>query len=77
MSKFPVLTGAKAISLFQKAGFYWDRTKGSHHILKKKGHPFNLSIPVHKGKTLGKGLLQQQIRNAGMTEEEFLALLHK
>ena len=75
MSKLPAIRGAEAVSAFQNAGFELDRVKGSHHILKKKGHPYHLSIPVHKGKTIGKGLLRQQIRNAGMTDDEFLALL--
>jgi predicted RNA binding protein YcfA (HicA-like mRNA interferase family) len=77
MSKLPAITGAEVVSAFRKAGFYLDRTRGSHQILKKEGHPYHLSIPVHKGKTVGRGLLRRQIRNAGMTEEEFLTLLGK
>ena len=75
MSKLPAITGKQAIKAFEGAEFHLDRIKGSHHILKKPGHLYNLSIPVHKGKTLSTGLLRSLIRDAGLTEEEFLRLL--
>ena len=34
-----------------------------------------LSIPVHKGKPVKIGLLKDQIKKAGLTEEEFLRFL--
>jgi predicted RNA binding protein YcfA (HicA-like mRNA interferase family) len=41
----------------------------------KEGNPNILSIPVHKGKTIKIGLLNDQIKKCGLTEEEFLALI--
>ena len=61
---------------FEKAGFVLVRTKGSHHILKKEGCANLLSIPVHAGKTVGIGLLKSQIEAAGLTVEEFTALVN-
>ena len=75
MSKLPRITGEEAVRAFGRAGFVLDRIRGSHHILKKSGHPFRLSIPVHRGQTLGKGLLSSQIDAAGLTVEEFVQLL--
>ncbi len=75
MPKLPAISGEDAVRAFKRAGFILDRISGSHHILKKQGHPYHLSIPVHKGKTLGKGLLKSQIDAAGMTSDEFVALL--
>ena len=75
MPKSPKITGQEAISAFEKAGFEVDRIRGSHHILKKSGHRYALSIPVHSGKTVGTGLLSAQIKNAGLTIEEFLEFL--
>ncbi|MFH1703412.1 MAG: hypothetical protein ABIB41_08305 [Nitrospirota bacterium] len=40
----------------------------------KKGSPYILSIPVHKGKPIKQGLLRDQIAKAGLTVEEFLEL---
>jgi predicted RNA binding protein YcfA (HicA-like mRNA interferase family) len=43
--------------------------------LTKEGIPNILSIPVHQGKTIKIGLLKNQIKKSGLTEEEFLALI--
>ena len=75
MSKLPAITGAQAVSAFEKAGFCVHRIRGLHHILKKVGLRYCLSIPVHRGRTLKPALLRRQIRLAVLTEEQFLALL--
>jgi hypothetical protein len=41
----------------------------------KHGNPNILSIPVHKGKPIKIGLLKDQKKKSGLTEEEFLKLL--
>ncbi len=71
----PRISGRAAIKAFEKAGFVVDRIKGSHHILKKTGHVNRLSVPVHRNKTLGVGLLSSLIKAAGMTCDEFAKLL--
>ena len=48
--------------------------RGSHVKLTKEGNPIILSIPMHKGKPVKKGLLVNQIKKAGLTAEEFLRL---
>ena len=75
MPKPPRITGEQAVTAFERAGFCVIRISGSHHIMKKDGHPKRLSIPVHKGRNIGTGLLSSQIDAAGMTREEFYALL--
>jgi predicted RNA binding protein YcfA (HicA-like mRNA interferase family) len=75
MSKLPRISGEQAIRAFEKHGFRLKRIKGSHHILKKDGHRNLLSIPVHRGKTVGTGLLDAQIEAAGLTREQFIESL--
>ena len=75
MSRLPAITGREAIRAFEKAGFTVVRVRGSHHILKKERFRYSLSIPVHKGKMVSKGLLRGQIKLAGLTEAEFADLL--
>jgi predicted RNA binding protein YcfA (HicA-like mRNA interferase family) len=65
----------KVIKAFEKAGWVSRGQRGSHVKLVKQGNPNILSIPVHKGKPLKIGLLKDQIRKSGITEEEFLKLL--
>lgn len=75
MSKVPRISGQEAVRAFKRAGFYEDRMAGSHCILKKDGHPYILSIPIHGNKTLGKGLLKSQIEAAGLTVDDFISHL--
>jgi len=74
-SNVPRITGEEAVAAFEKVGFTVVRITGSHHIMKRTGHRHRLSIPVHRGKILGKGLLTSQIEIAGLNIDEFRALL--
>lgn len=73
MPKLPVVSGRDARRAFEKAGWAFDRQKGSHMVLVKHGTVFNLTIPDHR--ELDRGLLRGLIRDSGMTVEEFKALL--
>lgn len=76
MSELPAISGKQAIDAFLAAGFRVDRiSKSSHHIMKKEGHRFLLTVPVHGNKTLKPGTLRGLIRSAGLTVEQFTALL--
>lgn len=74
MSPFHNLKPERAVKAFERAGWTVKRQAGSHVQLRKEGNPNLLSIPVHKGKPIKKGLLMAQIKKAGLTEDEFLSL---
>ena len=65
----------KVIRAFEKAGWITRGQKGSHVKMTRQWNPNILSIPVHKGKTIKIGLLKDQIKKSGLTEEEFLCLI--
>jgi predicted RNA binding protein YcfA (HicA-like mRNA interferase family) len=67
------ISGKDAARAFQKAGWQAIGQVGSHLVMWKPGLRVNLSIPQHK--ELSVGTLRALIRHAGMTVEEFLALL--
>jgi predicted RNA binding protein YcfA (HicA-like mRNA interferase family) len=75
MSELPTITGKQAIAAFEKAGFSVVRVSASHHIMKKAGWRFLLSVPVHRSEDLRPGTLRGLIRGSGMSIEEFCALL--
>jgi predicted RNA binding protein YcfA (HicA-like mRNA interferase family) len=66
-------SGEEAIRAFKKAGWHVARQKGSHVSLVKQGAPVILTVPLHK--ELDRGLLRALIRKAGLSVEEFTALL--
>ncbi len=74
MPKFPRLTGQQVIAALKKAGFQVLRIKGSHHFM---SHPDGRRtvIPVHRGETVGPGLMLKIVRDCEMEREEFLELL--
>jgi len=62
----------RVVRSFERAGWKVRNQTGSHVVLKKEGNSVLLTIPVHKGKPIKKGLLLKQIKLAGLTVEEFL-----
>ncbi len=75
MSKLPVVTGEQAVKAFSKLGFSVARITGSHRIMKKQGHRYVLSVPVHSGQTVKPGTLRGLIRAAGTTPQKFAELV--
>lgn len=72
MNKQPVCSGADAVKVFRKIGYEVDHQTGSHIILRHASGR-RLTIPNHR--ELAKGTLRAIIREAGITKDEFSALL--
>ena len=73
MAALPSVSGERAVRVFQKAGWVKDRQRGSHVILIKPGHTASLSVPQHR--ELAPGTLRALIRAAGISVDEFVALM--
>jgi len=73
MGKLGNISGKTAAKAFRRAGWESIGQVGSHLVMVKPGIRVNLSIPQHK--ELSVGTLRALIRNAGLTVDEFLALL--
>ena len=72
--KLPVVSGMQAVKAFRRMGYEADVQEGSHVILRHSEPPHRrLSVPNHK--QLAKGTLRALIRDAGLTVQEFAALL--
>ena len=77
MPKLPRASGLKHVRAFERDGWVIDRIKGSHYIMLKEGHEATLSIPVHPGEVLNLGTLKGLIRDAGLTNQEYIDLFYK
>jgi predicted RNA binding protein YcfA (HicA-like mRNA interferase family) len=73
LGKLSNISGREAAKAFQRAGWTPIGQVGSHLVLVKEGVRANLSIPQHK--ELSVGTLRALIRGAGMSVDDFLALL--
>lgn len=74
MPRLPVLTATELVPVLEKVGFQVVRQKGSHVRMR---HPDGrvVTVPVHPGQDIGRGLLRKIIRDAELTRDEFIALL--
>lgn len=73
MTKLPQVSGRKAVRAFQRGGWEVWRQRGSHVVLTRPGSIVTLSVPMHD--PMGRGLLHDLIRKAGLSDDEFLDLL--
>jgi predicted RNA binding protein YcfA (HicA-like mRNA interferase family) len=74
MSKLPSISGRECMKALEKAGFHFQRQKGSHISLIRE-EPFSLIVvPDHR--ELDRGTLRAIIRQAGLSVEDFVELLH-
>ena len=77
MARLPVLSGKEILRILGKASFSISRQKGSHIVLVKYegGKKLVVVVPYHK--EVDPGTLLSIIAQAGMTREQFVALLEK
>jgi predicted RNA binding protein YcfA (HicA-like mRNA interferase family) len=73
LSQLPVVSGADCVKALCKIGFLVYRQRGSHITIIRKAPPSQTTIPNHK--ELDRGTLRSIIRQAGLTVDEFIALL--
>jgi len=73
MTKLPVLSGRECVRALEKAGFGVVRQKGSHLMLARDDPPAYVTVPNHK--ELDRGTLKSILRQAGLSVDEFIALL--
>ena len=60
----------KIIKVLERLGFVWIRQSGSHAIFR---HPDGrwTTVPIHKGKDVGRGLVHKILKDVKLTVEEF------
>lgn len=73
MPSLPKLSGNDTLKLFQKIGYEIVRQKGSHCIIRKN----NITFPVPLHKELDTGMLKGLIRQANLSNDEFIKLYNK
>ena len=77
MPKLPRASGDKHVSAFKAAGWQVNHIEGSHYILTKENSEIHLSVPVHKNKILGIGLLKKLIAKAGLSNDQYIKYFNK
>ena len=70
MPKLPILSGAEVVKMLERLGFVQVRQRGSHVVMRRGGA--GTVVPLHK--ELKTGTLAGIIRQAGLTQDEFLGV---
>lgn len=74
MQPLPVLKAREVLNILLKAGFYIHHQTGSHaRLFHKTRIELRVTIPIHS-KDVPQGTLKRILRQADLTQEEFLRL---
>ncbi len=74
MSRMPQVTARDLMRFLKSQGFAELRQSGSHLTLWHAGRKLALTIPVHTGCDIGRGLAVRLLKDAGFTVEDYLRL---
>jgi predicted RNA binding protein YcfA (HicA-like mRNA interferase family) len=74
MSRLPQLTARELVRFLKSQGFTEDRQSGSHLTLIHAGKRLAVTVPMHTGCDLGRGLVHRILKDAGYSVEDFLRL---
>ena len=75
MPKLPQIKGDRLINALRKEGWYVDRTRGSHVIMRHDNKPgIKIVIPIHR-KPIKLGTLSNILKKAELSVEEIKELL--
>jgi predicted RNA binding protein YcfA (HicA-like mRNA interferase family) len=73
--RLPTLKAREVIRALERAGWYLDHTTGSHYILRHPARPVRIPVPYHGNRDIKRAILRSILRQAGLADEEFAALL--
>jgi predicted RNA binding protein YcfA (HicA-like mRNA interferase family) len=68
--KLVLVSGEKLIKILTKKGFEIVRQKGSHVQLEDSAGR-RVTVPIHPGREIGRGLLRKILRDSEISREEY------
>jgi predicted RNA binding protein YcfA (HicA-like mRNA interferase family) len=68
----PQVTARELVHFLEAHGFVKDRQTGSHLTLWDEGRKVSVTIPVHTGCDVGRGLAVRILKDAGFSVEDYL-----
>lgn len=75
--KLSSLKPREVVRALKRAGFHIHQQAGSHIQLKHPNKPGRITVPYHERFDLPKHVVKSIIRQAGLTNQQFLDLLQK
>jgi len=75
--KLPKVSARKIVAALKMGDWYEHHQRGSHLAMRHPEKKGQVTIPIHAGKDIHPTTLKFILRQAGLTEEEFLRLLRR
>ena len=72
MSRMPTIKSAALVRFLKAKGFEEDRQRGSHLTLWHSENKIGVTVPIHSGTDLGRGLTNRLLKDAGFTKEDYI-----
>ncbi len=72
MTRMPQVTSRELIKFLMSQGFVQDRQSGSHLTLWHEQRRISITVPVHTGAEVGRGLATRILKDAGFTTQDYL-----
>ena len=74
MARMPQVTARQLVRFLKAQGFVEDRQSGAHLTLWHEARKIAVTVPMHSGADLGRGLAVRILKDAGFTVDEYLRL---
>ncbi len=74
MTRMPQVSARELARFLKSQGFKEDRQSGSHVTFWNEEKQISVTIPIHTGCDLGRGLAIRILKDAGFTVEDYLQL---
>ncbi len=72
MTRMPQVTSRELIKFLMSQGFVQDRQSGSHLTLWHEPRSISITVPVHTGAEIGRGLAARILKDAWLTTEDYM-----
>jgi predicted RNA binding protein YcfA (HicA-like mRNA interferase family) len=74
MARMPQVTADELVRFLHRQGFVNDRQTGSHLTLWHAERQISVTIPMHTGTDVGRGLAVRILKDAGFSVDDFIRL---
>ena len=74
MSRMPQVTARELVRFLKSQGFVDDRQSGAHLTLWHEARKVSVTVPMHTGTDIGRGLAVRILKDAGFSTEDYLRL---
>jgi predicted RNA binding protein YcfA (HicA-like mRNA interferase family) len=74
MARMPQVSARELLRFLKSQGFVEDRQAGAHLTLRHHARKVTVTVPVHTGVDIGRGLAVRILKDAGFTVEDYLRL---